>query len=398
MKMLSLLCRVRETHRSPRALLVRSTHPTSGRGFTLVEMLVVIAIIGMLASMVGVAAYVVLVRARVTAIAVELNQLDMACKAYKEKLGEYPPDFAGLTFVSPGDTTLQNNVRAIAQAAVLRHLARAFPRYQPGITTNATKSPLTGWAGFVADVSNGWGTDVTMLTPADALVFWLGGQPVFRTRTVANGPLLPPGSIVLPSHSDYDADKAYSGFIGFSADPSNPFAAGPSRINPFFDFAPARVLAPAGAGANPLVIGCRYWPDRASGNKSSGAILYFRAENGLYSVTASNQNGNPVVLVKTATDLGDAVTLPQPVVHPALDVRVSSVSTYVWMNPQSFQIFSAGMDRLYATPVAHAAMYPDPPITGSIGPYEFPTGANYGAATFDDITNFSNGTLENSNK
>jgi hypothetical protein len=43
-------------------------------------------------------------------------------------------------------------------------------------------------------------------------------------------------------------------------------------------------------------------------------------------------------------------------------------------------------------------MYPDPPTTGSIGPYEFPTGANYGPATYDDITSFSNGTLEDSIK
>jgi hypothetical protein len=62
------------------------------------------------------------------------------------------------------------------------------------------------------------------------------------------------------------------------------------------------------------------------------------------------------------------------------------------MNPASFQIFSSGLNVLYATPDANENFYHD--ATDNIGPYLFPNGDNYAPNTYDDITNFSNGTLE----
>ena len=65
-------------------------------------------------------------RARVTAknavITNEINQLDMAVRAYKEKYGDYPPDFTQQEYPP---------VQANDWAAVTLHLQRAFPRY-PG--------------------------------------------------------------------------------------------------------------------------------------------------------------------------------------------------------------------------------------------------------------------------
>ena len=75
-------------------------------------MLVVITIIGILAGLVVTAALVARKRAKVASIGVELNQLDAALKAYKEKFGEYPPDFTDPSWPGP----------------ISRHLARAFPR------------------------------------------------------------------------------------------------------------------------------------------------------------------------------------------------------------------------------------------------------------------------------
>ena len=65
-----------------------------GRGFTLVEMLVVITIIGILAGLAIPAVIVARNRAKITAVAMDIKQLEMACQHYKEKFGEYPPDFA----------------------------------------------------------------------------------------------------------------------------------------------------------------------------------------------------------------------------------------------------------------------------------------------------------------
>ena len=122
-------------------------------GFTLVEMLVVIAIIGILAGLTIPAVMVVMRRVKEAAIGIEINQLDMACKAYKEKFGEYPPDFANVT-----DPALQQ--------IILRHLAKAFPRYQPA-----------NWAAFRDHVLAEWYMNVEEFSPATALTFFLGGKP-----------------------------------------------------------------------------------------------------------------------------------------------------------------------------------------------------------------------------
>ena len=61
------------------------------RGFTLTELLVVISIIAILVAMTSLAVVRALGHAKQTRIKVELDQLDMALKAYKQEYGAYPP-------------------------------------------------------------------------------------------------------------------------------------------------------------------------------------------------------------------------------------------------------------------------------------------------------------------
>jgi prepilin-type N-terminal cleavage/methylation domain-containing protein len=63
------------------------------RGFTLVEMLVVIGIIAVLAALLLPAVMTTITRARNTVIALELKQLDTAIEAYRLEKGDYPPNF-----------------------------------------------------------------------------------------------------------------------------------------------------------------------------------------------------------------------------------------------------------------------------------------------------------------
>lgn len=131
-------------------MTMTTAKPCCRRSFTLVELLVVIAIIGVLAAILVPTLYRVVYRAWESSIAMELNQLHLAIEAYKQKFGDYPPDFGNIT--SPADLADPMNV-------VVRHMRKAFPRHQENLQTAF------------------WDTSATppqpKLDPAEALVFWL---------------------------------------------------------------------------------------------------------------------------------------------------------------------------------------------------------------------------------
>ena len=127
------------------------------RSFTLVELLVVVAILGLLAAIVAPAVYMGLVRAKQAKIQMELASIAAAIERYKTDIGSYPPDFMGLpTAFGP---------------RIERHLSQAFPRRKdprinlnlPIPDPNRDHLPLMG---------NG---DLMQLTPAETLAFWLRG-------------------------------------------------------------------------------------------------------------------------------------------------------------------------------------------------------------------------------
>lgn len=154
----------------------------SRAGFTLTELLVVIVIITLLAS---ITSYVIL-SARDTAKAsvtkMQLVQLSMALDAYKKEYGEYPPDFSD-------------------RDAVMRHVQKRWPRY--GVTNydqfrahiawgsrlSALVDKYKGNTNFSLNLSeygNYWdfsnNNDFMITNPApccfaSSVVFWLGGLP-----------------------------------------------------------------------------------------------------------------------------------------------------------------------------------------------------------------------------
>ena len=362
----------------------KGTVPFFRSGFTLVELLVVITIIGILTGLVTAAAVAARRRAKIATIVMEVKQLETACMAYKEKFGEYPPDFAGVdgSLDTGGSTTIQT----AAQYAVLRHLARAFPRYQPGTTLTANDSRRGTFAGFAADVAVGWKLDVVTpnkggMSPVSALTFWLGGLPNWLptsasgtgTTTVSDGT----NSVTILM------SKPVQGFLGFAADPTNPFASSTtcaSRINPMFDFDLSCLYYSVATTNSGLVL----WPSNAydASNANNSPMVYLRANNSTYFADGS-----------TTTPRSSGT-----LVYPAIDTRLSNVpgtsnynnaqSTFcTWVNPSSFQIFSSGQDTTYAAPNANG-------VSALTNCFYFPTGENYAPHTYDDITNFSNGTLE----
>jgi len=311
----------------------------SRRGFTLVEMLTVVVIIGILASLITGAAIAAKRRTMIAVTGIEISQLDAALKAYKERHAEYPPDFSGLTGPS-GFTNPNVAVRDRARWAVIRHLEKAFPRYRvPGATLNDK------WNNLASSLA-AYGVRLNKLNPSAALVFWVGGLPdgVGSTR-----------------------------LIGFSANAQDPFYFDDrngnttydpgqdqlgSRLPSLFEFKPERLKLVDDV--------LRYFPD-IGGSGETAPYVYFRAGSGGYS-------GLPVPAFASR-----AYHPEWGATGPCRDTRVplpSSDPPFDWANRDSFQIRAAGLDGVFGPGVL------------------FPTGEDYNDATYDDQTNFSGGTLE----
>ena len=188
------------------------------RGFTLVELLVVITIIGILAGLITAAALRVTKLAKSTTMKMEVTNMAQALDAFKEKFGTYPPDGTN-------------------QAAIQQFLAIAFPRYQ--FNPSSITVPWTPPNCSVA------------LSPSNALSFWLGGLQYSSsppTGFAANQP------------------------AGLSANPTNPFDANASRMGPFFPFDTSR-LTSGSAGTTGYV----YFPNNglSSGTSNNSPFVYF---------------------------------------------------------------------------------------------------------------------------
>jgi prepilin-type N-terminal cleavage/methylation domain-containing protein len=328
------------------------------RGFTLVEMLMVIIVIGILAALLLVALRAARTRARVAAIKMEVNQLAMAMERYKQDYGEYPPDFSDVA------TTAANG--GTGRAAVLRHIRKRFPRYV------LTGDVDTQWATFAQHVwyatttatfptgdpatpsSSSRGLYVTEFDPRAAIIFWLGGLPEVYGST---------------------------NLTGFSADPAAPFSSiyvRSSRTPKLFGFDAVDRLGYAQNALNgqySIPVYGSFCTDRQpsideqfAGSTRACPYYYFKAYTSGYYWSG--------------------------VVRPYLDSRNGQ-----WVNRESFQIISAGLDGGFGATgtdsdgVVRAPRYPsgdnftlrysgDPASISSRGSHE------------DNITNFTaNGTI-----
>jgi prepilin-type N-terminal cleavage/methylation domain-containing protein len=312
------------------------------RGFTLVEILVVIAIIAVLVGLLTAAAIRVRETGRVLRVANEISQLGLALEEFKNKIGngEYPPDFAN---------------SSQSKYDVQRFMARAFSRCPanrlPGYLTSYYSNPNASAPAYP-------------LNPSTALYFWLAG---------------PFGN-------------------GFSADPMDPFdqaSVNPSRIGPFYEFDRLRLFDPT-RGAQPIFpspvtttsppVYVQFNPANDVG--TTAPYVYYKAVARSYllpSVTAAAPNQWKTGDYKTPSWAWTDPDNPSAAasVMPFQDSGAWSLGDGLnaWVSPATFQILSPGLDGKYDNSKDNT-------------PPRFPLGDNYNPKMRDDITSFSNGKLE----
>ncbi|MGI8977782.1 MAG: type II secretion system protein [Pirellulaceae bacterium] len=99
-----------------------SPHPRRSRGFTLVEILVVVAIIVILMAILIPTAMGMISKARNAAIGVEISQIATGFNEYKKEHGDYPPSMGEIYTVANG---------ACYSTVAERHLLRCYPKMDP---------------------------------------------------------------------------------------------------------------------------------------------------------------------------------------------------------------------------------------------------------------------------
>ncbi len=150
----------------------RSTHGMP-EGFTLVELLVVITIIGILASLIVVAAVGALKTAQQSRIKVELNQISDGIEELKNKHTAYPPnaqtDDTDTAVAEPAATPLSESQVLLD---LKRYLQMVAPKHRE--SDNLLRA-LAGLPATGADAGNFPNRLPGGMTAGEALVFWLGG-------------------------------------------------------------------------------------------------------------------------------------------------------------------------------------------------------------------------------
>jgi len=171
---------------------MRRTHITAAQrisrsGFTLLELLMVIAIIAMLMGLLVAAIQGARIKARVAQVGSEISQLDSAIAKFNSTYNVDPP--SSLLIPAVGDPW------AAIDRSRVRGIWPQFDFASNGGLGNATAQHLSG---------------------AECLVFFLGGVPDTSSGTVA--------------------------MIGFSKSPTTPWSgAGANREGPYFDFDSGRL-------------------------------------------------------------------------------------------------------------------------------------------------------------
>lgn len=312
------------------------------RGFTLTELLVVIAIIAVLASLASVGIMTAMNRARATAIKTELDQIDAAMKRYKDQYGSYPP--ADLT-------------NPASNGRLRQHMAQAFPRY------NLSR--------LQQDLDEA-GIDTTTFRPDQALVFWLQGFSADPTSPILS---VEGKQIDTSGNAVGNPQQRTNNFFEFDATRLVGVPSGSSTTNP------APSYFPTNARLSVNNVATKRFPEYASGGPP---IVYFDSRG--YELTAPVVGGASAQpnTFNGGTPLFTDAGVVAPYWHDmnnnfSTNLTEDETSQEGWANPDSFQLIAAGADNKYGINA-----------TLPMNAHLFPTGTNWDLNTeSDNAVNFT---------
>ncbi len=317
----------------------RPHSPAASRGgFTIIELLMVVVIIGILVALLFPALRGAMRNAREMEVVTEMRAFEKAITDFNGRFGVEPPSF--MILYEDGDDWAPNNPAGVvsdaqhrASRAIIRQI---WPDFNFSVDYDLDRDGTTGESGVYV-----------ILNGSECLVFFLGGPATFV---------------------DTDGDGTSDSYApqGFAADPGIPFRGGGNRIGPFHEFEVSRLVDIDGDGmpecVDPL-------PEQ------DVPYLYLSSYDGRgyqpfgldFDCTGPSGMGNADDELTNGT-LADMYY-----------VSYTDACTNQPQNPNSFQIISPGEDGEYGT----GGLYNGESVGSSSGR----------AFERDNITNFKGGRL-----
>ncbi|HWL10751.1 MAG TPA: type II secretion system protein [Planctomicrobium sp.] len=314
----------------------------SRSGFSLIELMAVIVVISILLAMLLPAINSARRTARNAQVVSDIKNIEAGIANFKSKYGIEPPS----SFILREDGAYTSDKIDRDSLALMRVL---WPDYDPTTGTVVQTTPSIS-----RDLNeDGNQNSVFQMNGAECLVFFLGGPGMLFDKDATDGI-----KNVVP--------------MGFSANPTNPFASGGTRVGPFYEFNLSR-LSDVSTPPN----GCPELLDPLP--NQTMPYQYFSSYGGRgYALNPNATIANVFDHIKGTSD--DMVS-----VYFQSSRGTSAPFTIGFWNPKSYQIISPGPDGLYGT----GGGYRENKFFGNDG-----TAARQAQAERDNITNFSGGPLQ----